>query len=163
MPIGKRSINRVSQLEEYLNAEKVWHRFIEKEETVHTKDASQATGIELHRITKNLACQTSDGEYVLLIIPGDRRVNLKAAAEALKVKNVSLLAPNKSEDVTGYPPGGTPSIGHKIRMRVVFDSCLLNFETVFCGGGSKKRLLELRTEDILKKTGAIVAEICSSA
>ncbi|MGQ9515036.1 MAG: aminoacyl-tRNA deacylase [Thermoproteota archaeon] len=139
----------------------MWYRFIWKEETVHTKDASKATGIDLHRITKNLVCQTAEGEYVLLIIPGDRRVNLKLAADALMTKNVSLLAPEEAEKITGYPPGGTPSIGHKLRMRVVFDSCLLDLEKVFCGGGSRDRLLELRVKDILEKTFAIVAEICT--
>ncbi|MBO3803413.1 MAG: aminoacyl-tRNA deacylase [Candidatus Brockarchaeota archaeon] len=151
----------MGRLESYLKAEGIWHRFIDKEETVHTKDASQVTGIELRRITKNLACRTSDGECVLLIIPGDRRVDLKAAADALRVKNVSLLSPRESESVTGYPPGGTPSIGHDSKMRAVLDRRLLGFETVFCGGGRRDKLLELRTKDVLEKSGAVVADICS--
>ena len=41
-------------LEEYLEKNGVWHRFIEKAETIHTADAAQMTGIDLQRITKNL-------------------------------------------------------------------------------------------------------------
>ena len=148
-------------LERYLETEGIWHRFIIKRETVHTKDAAEVTGIELHRISKNLACRTGEGEYVLLIIPGDRKANLPAAAEILNVKDLSLLPFGEAEAVTGYSPGGTPSIGHRLKMRVVLDRCLIGFETFFCGGGSRDRLLELRTEDVKKRTGAVIGEICS--
>ncbi|MDP7208008.1 MAG: YbaK/EbsC family protein, partial [Candidatus Bathyarchaeota archaeon] len=63
-------------IEVYLQEKGIWHKFIEKSETVHTADASEATGIDLHRITKNLVSKTRKGEYVLLVVPGDRRVDL---------------------------------------------------------------------------------------
>lgn len=148
-------------LEGYLKTEGIWHRFIVKRETIHTKDASEVTGIELHRISKNLVCRTSEGEYVLLIIPGDRKANLGAAAEILNARELSLLPFKEAEAITGYSPGGTPSIGHKLKMRVVLDRCLLEFKTFFCGGGSRDRLLELRTEDVKRETGAVIGEICS--
>ena len=147
------------ELEQELEQLGVWHRFIEKEETVHTADASQATGIPLHRITKNLISVTSGGEHVLLIVPGDRRVDLKKAAAALGVSNVQLCPFNEAHKVSGYPPGGTPSIGLKEQLRTVLDAELASMETFFCGGGTRDRLLELRTEDVVRVSGALVAEI----
>jgi Cys-tRNA(Pro)/Cys-tRNA(Cys) deacylase len=147
------------ELEEYLKKHGVWYRFIRKQETVHTADASAATGIDLHRITKNLVSMTNEGENVLLIVPGDRMVRLKEAARALGVKNVRLMPFGDAKVISGYPPGGTPSVGHKTRMRTVMDSELTDYETVFCGGGSRDRLLELRVEDIIRLTGGIVAPI----
>jgi Cys-tRNA(Pro)/Cys-tRNA(Cys) deacylase len=146
-------------LESCLRKAGIWYRFIEKAETVHTADASKATGIELHRITKNLVCKTSDGDYALLIIAGDRKVNLQRAAQALKTRNVHLLSFSEAETVSGYPPGGTPSICHRTKMNVVLDEELLNFETIYCGGGSRGRLLELRTADILRLNSAVKAEM----
>jgi len=132
---------------------------MDKKETVHTADASEATGIDLHRITKNLVSRTNEGEHVLLIVPGDRRVNLKAAATALGVKNVRLMPFDESEAISGYPPGGTPSIGHETRMRVVVDSELTEFETLYCGGGTRERLLEVKVEDVVRLNDAIVSPI----
>ena len=146
-------------LEAYLSGAGVRHRFLDKAETVHTADASNATGIELHRITKNLVCRTSAGRYALLVIPGDRRVNLQRAAQALKVNNVQLLAFREAEEVSGYPPGGTPSIHHKTALDVVVDKGVLEHETVFCGGGTRDRLLELRAEDIVRLSKAVTADI----
>lgn len=148
-------------LEAFLGENRIWHNFVEKQETVHTADASQATGIDLHRITKNLISVTDSGEYVVLIVPGDRRVNLKEAARALGVKNVRLIPFAQSEPISGYPPGGTPSLGFKTKMRVVVDKELESFETFYCGGGSRDRLLEVRFTDVVKLNGALVAVIGS--
>ena len=146
-------------LEGYLKEKNVWYRLISKPETVHTADASQETGIPLHRITKNLVCRTSNGDLALLVIPGDRRVSLRKAARALNANNVQLLPFSQAEEVSGYPPGGTPSVNHKTRMRVVLDTLLQNHETLFCGGGSRERLLELKTEDVVKLENATLADI----
>jgi len=146
-------------LEAFLSDSGIWHRFIEKTETVHTADASRATGIDLSTITKNLVCRTSTGGYALLVIPGDRRVNLSKAAQALKVGNVQLLGFREAEEVSGYPPGGTPSVHHKTALDVVIDTSVLTHETIFCGGGTRGRLLELRTQDIVNLNKATTAEI----
>lgn len=130
-----------------------------KSETIHTADAAQVTGIKLHKVTKNLVSITDTGEYVLLIVPGDSKVNLKEAARMLGVKKVRLVPFSDAEKISGYPPGGTPSIGHKTQMRTLIEKKLLKFETVYCGGGSGDKLLEIRVQDIVKLNDAIIAEL----
>ena len=151
-----------SDLEEYLKKNRVWYRFIHKPETIHTADAAKVAGVEIRRLTKNLVSETDGGEYVLLIVPGDRRVNLKAAARALGVRRVRLVSFERAGEISGYPPGGTPSIGHKTPMKTVIDKSLLKYETIYCGGGSRDRLLELKTKDVLRLSKAVVAEISKS-
>jgi Cys-tRNA(Pro)/Cys-tRNA(Cys) deacylase len=146
-------------LERYLKENNVWHSFVAKPETVHTADASRETGIHLSRITKNLVCKDSNGNFALLVVPGDRRVSVKKAADALSTTNVKLLSFSEAESVSGYPPGGTPSIHHKTKMIVVLDKSLLSRETIFCGGGARDRLLELKTQDVVRLENAVVAEI----
>jgi Cys-tRNA(Pro)/Cys-tRNA(Cys) deacylase len=75
------------------------------------------------------------------------------------VRNVQLLPFNEAHKVSGYPPGGTPSIGLKERLRTVIDSELATMETFFCGGGTRDRLLELRSDEVIRVSGALVAEI----
>jgi len=146
-------------LEEYLKSQGIWYQFIPKPETIHTADAARVSGVELRRITKNLVFKVDDREYALLIVPGDRKVDPKRAAEALAAKKISLVPFDKSEAISGYPPGGTPSVGHRTRMRVVFDKSLQSFETIYCGGGTRDKLLELKTQDVIRLTSAIIADI----
>jgi prolyl-tRNA editing enzyme YbaK/EbsC (Cys-tRNA(Pro) deacylase) len=44
-------------------------------------------------------------------------------------------------------------------MRTVVDSELTEFETLFCGGGTRDRLLELKVEDIIGLNDAVVSTI----
>ncbi len=147
------------KLKDFLEKMGVWYRFISKPETIHTADAAKVAGVDLKRLTKNLVSETDAGEHVLLVIPGDCRVNLKAAAKALGVKRVRLVSFNNAEEISGYPPGGTPTVGHKTPLKIVIDRSLLRFETIYCGGGSRDKLLELKMEDVLKLTKAVVADI----
>jgi Cys-tRNA(Pro)/Cys-tRNA(Cys) deacylase len=146
-------------LEKKLKDLNVWHRFIDKVETVHTADASKVTGIDLQKITKNLICTTNKGEYILLIVPGDRRVNLRKVKKILQVKNIQLLPFSKAEKISGYPPGGTPSIGLKQKVKTILEKDLTHFDTFYCGGGSRDKLLELRTEDVINISNAIIDNI----
>jgi len=147
------------ELEEFLSKQGIWHRFIKKPETIHTADASKVTGIELKRITKNLVSVTDGKEYVLIIVPGNRKVDMKRVASILGVNKVSLVPFNEAEKISGYPPGGTPSLGHKRKFKVILDKSLTEFDTIFCGGGSRDKLLELKTRDVIRINEAIIADI----
>jgi Cys-tRNA(Pro)/Cys-tRNA(Cys) deacylase len=146
-------------LEAFLEHQKIWYQIIHKDPTIHTADAAKATGINVHRITKNLVTVTNKGEYVLLIVPGDRKVDMKTAAKALNVQRITLVPFDKAMEISGYPPGGTPSVGHKTKMRVVIDVTIMEYETVYCGGGSRDKLIELKTIDIMQLNHAITAKI----
>ncbi len=146
-------------LEEFLKEKKIWHRFIEKPETIHTADAAKVAGLELNRLTKNLVSKMDTGEYILLIVPGDKKVNLDRVASLLGVKKVRLVPFDQAEQISGFLPGATPSVGHKIKMKTIIDKSLVNYNTIFCGGGTREKLLELRTEDIIALNEAIISEI----
>jgi Cys-tRNA(Pro)/Cys-tRNA(Cys) deacylase len=147
------------ELENYLKEKKIWYRFIEKSETIHTADAAKAAGLELNRLTKNLVSKIDSGEYVLLVVPGDKKVNLEQAALVLKSKKVRLIPFDLAEQISGYLPGATPSVGHKIKMKTVMDRSLMKYDTIYCGGGTRERLLELKTEDIASLSNAMIADI----
>lgn len=152
------------KLETKLKELGVWYRFIEKtQSTVHTADAANVTGIELHRISKNLMGKTNDGNFVALIIPGDRRIDYKEAAKALNSKSLSLVPFNEADSVSGYPPGGTPSVGYQRKLGVILDEELMKYETFYCGGGSTKMLLEVRRDDVIRINNAKVHKISKPA
>jgi|SRR5579872_1529639 len=146
-------------LEGFLESKNVWYRFIHKPETVHTLDASKLIGVNLNQLTKNLVGITMEGDYVLLVVPGNRRVDLKKASQILGTKNISLIPFGEAESISGYPPGGTPSVGHKMPLSVIVDESLLKYETIFCGGGTRDKILELRTQDVLLLNKATVGDL----
>jgi len=152
------------KLESRLKELGIWYRFLEKpQSTVHTADAASVTGIDLHRISKNLMAKTDDGRYAALIIPGDKRVDLREAAKVLNAKNLSLVPFNEADKISGYPPGGTPSIGYQKPLEVILDGELMGYETFYCGGGSTRMLLEVKREDVMRINNAKTYHISKTA
>lgn len=148
------------KLETKLKKLGIWYSFVEKpESTIHTADAAAITGIKLNRISKNLMAKTNDGKYVALILPGDMRVDYKEAAKAVSSKSLSLVPFEDAHKISGYPPGGTPSIGYEKEIEVVLDEGLLLYDTFYCGGGSTKILLEIKKDDVIRINNAKVFKI----
>lgn len=146
-------------LENYLEREGIWHRFIDKPETIHTKDAAEEAGVELKRLTKSLVMLDQDNNPILAIIPGDCRLDFEKVKGILNVEQIRMARMDEAGDYSGYPPGGTPMVHHKTRMKVVLDEKLAGYETIFGGGGSRDKLLELKTEDVIRLNGAEVGGI----
>ncbi len=145
-------------LEDYLKRQGVQYRILEKPSTVHTADASKVTGVPLERITKSLVFK-ADGQPVLGVIPGDKKVDMMKLAEAVGAKKVTLVPFEEAEKFSGYPPGGTPPVHHVNIVKVVFDRELMRFDTIYGGGGSRDKLIELGIQDALKLSDGIVADI----
>lgn len=138
----------------------IWYKFIKKPRSmVHTAEAANSMGFPIAQFAKNLMAQTDDNKHIALIIPGDRRLDHKIVAQILGVKNISLVPFEQAHTVSGYPPGGTPSLGYEQTLTVLVDEALLLYETVYCGGGSPDYLLEIKIEDVLRINSAKVFNI----
>ena len=146
-------------IDSYLKENKIWHNFIEKPETVHTKDASKAANIDIKRLTKALVLLDQDKQPIMAIIPGDCKLSFSKLKEATNSKSVFLVKFENAEQYSGYPPGATPMIYHKQKMKTVIDEKLSKYETIYGGGGIRTKILELRTEDVIKLNSALVTDI----
>jgi Cys-tRNA(Pro)/Cys-tRNA(Cys) deacylase len=146
------------ELESYLKEHNVWYRLIDKPETIHTKDAALHTGIDLERITKSLIF-LAEGQPVLVIIPGNRRVDMTKLREILKTRDIQLVPFEKAKEYSGYDPGGTPPVNHKNISRTIIEKTLVEYKTIYGGGGSRNKLIEMKPEDIVRLTDATIANV----
>jgi prolyl-tRNA editing enzyme YbaK/EbsC (Cys-tRNA(Pro) deacylase) len=112
----------------------------------------------LERVTKSLVF-IADDEPVLAIIPGTCKVDKIKLKVALGVRNVQIVPFAEAERYSGYPPGATPPVNHKKIKRVVIDQRVMRFDTVYGGGGSRRKLIELKSVDIQRLNGAIVVDV----
>jgi Cys-tRNA(Pro) deacylase len=145
----------------FLKTQNVWYRIVEKEVTIHTADAAAATGIPLEQVTKSLVF-LADKKPILAIIPGTHRVDTGKLKRALNVQKIHMVPFTQVEKYSGYPPGATPPIHHKQIQDVVIDQTVMQFDTVYGGGGSREKLIELKTKDIQKVNAAKVVDISTN-
>ena len=142
----------------YLQTNHVWLNVLEKRSTVHTAEAAAATDLPLQRVIESLVL-TADGEPVITIIPGTCRVDKDKLKATLGVRKVQIVSFAEAEQYSGYPPGTTPPVFHKKISKVVMDQRVMQFDTVYGGGGSRQKLVELKPVDIRRLNNALVANI----
>ena len=105
------------------------------EGTRTAEDAARAIGVELGQIVKSLVFAV-DGEAVVALVPGDRRLDEEALARAASGTTCSRLDANAVREATGFPVGGIPPLGHNNPLRVFADQGLLRFHEVWAAAGT---------------------------
>lgn len=138
------------------------YEFIRKSKrSVHTLEAADGLGIPRNFVSKNLTAKLSKGGYFILILPGDKTVD-KDKVKEIVGRKWNFVPFSQSHSVSGYPPGGTPSIGfdNPEKLEVILDEKLAALEEFYCGGGSPDYILKLRSEDVKKFNNARIHNVC---
>jgi Cys-tRNA(Pro)/Cys-tRNA(Cys) deacylase len=87
------------------------------------------------------------------------KLDLKALAAAVGGKRAEMADAALAERRTGYIVGGISPIGQKTRHQTVLDETAELWDTVFVSGGRRGLDLELSPADLIRATGATVADI----
>ncbi len=73
--------------------------------TTTAKEAAEAHGVPVSNIVKSLLVHEADGDFVIYLCPGDRRLELKDGAR--------MATADEVKEITGHSIGGVPPFGHK--------------------------------------------------
>ncbi len=128
--------------------------------TPTVESAAKAVGTNPDRVIKSLVFLVN-GEPVLVIASGIQLVDRRIIARHFEVgrKKVKLADAQTVQDATGFEIGAVPPIGHLNPLMVLIDKRVLQYSTVYGGGGSIDVLLKLDPNDILKLTDATIIDL----
>lgn len=130
------------------------------EGTKTSQDAAKAAGCHLSQIVKSLVL-TADGQPILVLMSGDRRVDTKALAELIGVKAVRRADLETAREATGYAVGGTPPFGHVTDVPVYVDESLKRNEEVWVAAGTPSTIFPMQLTtlvDVARATWVDIAE-----
>jgi prolyl-tRNA editing enzyme YbaK/EbsC (Cys-tRNA(Pro) deacylase) len=134
--------------------------FVEPGVPMPTVDAAAAAiGVHPDQIFKSILFQSPAGRCVLVVACGAARVDPRRVADLTGIQGLKLAKPAVVFARTGYPAGGTPPIGHRERLPVLVDTRVAAQEWGYAGGGRPELLIHLRSADIIRVTGAMVADL----
>lgn len=146
-------------LEEFLVKTGVGHRILFHGETYSAKKASRELGIGLSDIAKTVVFMNEKKEPLIVVVPGDRKVNQDRLAKMLGFKRLRLATEEEVLNHTGYEAGAIPPVGHLKHMPAVVDETLLVKEKVYAGGGAVNATLEISPADIVKILNANIMKV----
>ena len=120
--------------------------------------AARALGAPPERMLKTLLADL-DGELVCAVVPVAGSLDLKALAAALGGKRAAMAEPARAERSSGYVVGGISPLGQRTPLRTAVDETAELFETVLVSGGRRGLSVELAPADLVRLTGAVVADL----
>lgn len=148
----------VSELESFLRERGVKYEIVDVGDAWSSRSAAAAVGVGLESVAKTVVF-VGDGDAVLVVVPGDCRVDQRSLARMLGYRRLRLARREEVVEATGYEPGSVPPVGHAGRCRVVVDRRILGRGWVYAGGGSPRHLLRIRGADIAALSGGEVLEV----
>ncbi|MEF2977435.1 Cys-tRNA(Pro) deacylase [Subtercola sp. YIM 133946] len=121
-------------------------------------EAARALGIDPARVFKTLLVDTDAGLAVAVVAVASM-LDVKAVAAAVGAKRAAMADKAVAERKTGYVVGGISPFGQKTRLTTVLDDEALAHDTIFVSGGRRGFDLEIVPADLVRLTGAVVAQI----
>ncbi len=120
---------------------------------------AEATGFPLEQVYKTVVLTRPSGAAILVIVPGDARVDVRKVAAALGEKKVAVASRRDAEAITGLQVGGISALAllHK-RMDVCLDQSALSHEQILVSAGKRGVNLRLNPHDLVVVVDARVID-----
>jgi Cys-tRNA(Pro)/Cys-tRNA(Cys) deacylase len=147
-------------LRDFLTQEGVDAQLIELQVPMKTAQAAaEQLSVPVGCIFKSLVFATDGGEILVVVLPGDKRVDAKAVAHVAGCKKVAFASPEVALRETGYPPGGTPPLGYPKPLRVIVDESVLQYPQGYGGGGRPELVLRIQPQELVRAAKATLARV----
>ncbi len=123
-------------------------------------DAAAAIGVAVGQIVKSMVFLV-DGQPVVALISGSDRVDEQKLARA--AGGASSIRPdaNAVRAATGFPIGGVPPFGYPAPLSTFVDEDLLAYDVVWAACGMPHVNFASEPKDLVRATGATVADIAA--
>ncbi|MFC1912382.1 aminoacyl-tRNA deacylase [Chloroflexota bacterium] len=145
------------QIKQILASHKIAFEETEHEVVYTSQQAARAIGMATAESgVKSLVLKTKEGEFILVLSPGDKKVDTKKIAQMENTKSLFFARPEEVIKVAGIPIGSVPPFGHKTRLKTYLDEELLKCEYLHFNPGSHTRTITLKASDLLKVLGKTI-------
>ena len=121
-------------------------------------EAAKARGVEPADVVKTMVVRRGKGDYVFVLVPGDRTISWPRLRALLGVSRLSMPDATVAKQVTGYERGTITPLGSTTAWPVIADERMLGRE-ITLGAGEHGVAVAVRAEDVLPMLSATLADV----
>ena len=131
------------------------------EDNLAATHVAEELGEDIAMVFKTLILRGDRTGHFVCVIPGDKEVDLKAAARVSGNKKADLIPMKELLPTTGYIRGGCSPIGMKRPFPTFIHATCLDHERIYISAGVRGLQIAIAPADLIAYTRAEVAEIIS--
>jgi Cys-tRNA(Pro) deacylase len=114
------------------------------------EQAAHERGLEPGQIVRSLVFRCEGDEYIMVLIPGPKKVNWPKLRRHLGISRITTATPEQVLEVTGYELGAVSPFGLPSPVRILADLSILDQTTISLGAGIRNAGVILKREDLLR-------------
>src|SRR5262245_2221071 len=143
-----------------LEAQGVRYEVLSFPEMIHSAVGVAAYfGLPPAQVYKTLVVVLAPGKPALVLIAGDREIQLKRLAQALGEKKLRMATQKEAEEWTGLKVGGISALALSHRgFPVYIDRPATTLDTIVISAGQRGLDVRLTVPDLVRVTGATFVE-----
>ena len=120
-------------------------------EPVYTNPTmAAALNVSESETVKSLVVMTKEKEMVVLVMPGDKKVEWKKAAAGIGTKKISFAKPDQVLDKVGCEVGCVPPFGQLTDIPIFMDADLAKKDFVYFNPGVHDKSYKIKAWDLKK-------------
>lgn len=143
-------MNLEEKIVEMLQNQKVSYEIVDHEPVYTNPAMAAALKVKESETVKSLVLQTREGDMLVLVLPGDKKVNWKQAAAAANTKKVSFAKPEEVSKAVGCEVGCVPPFGHMTQLPIYMDPDLTKKNFVYFNPGVHDKSFKVKAWDLKK-------------
>lgn len=129
------------------------------EDNLAATHVAEELGEDIATVFKTLVLRGDRTGLFVCVIPGDKEVDLKAAAKVSGNKKCELIPMKELLPTTGYIRGGCSPIGMKKPLPTFFHSTATEHEHIYISAGVRGLQIEIAPSELIAFVGGTVADI----
>jgi Cys-tRNA(Pro)/Cys-tRNA(Cys) deacylase len=122
------------------------------------EEAAAARGVEPRDIVKTIVVRRGEGDFLFVLVPGDREISWPKLRAHLGVNRLSMPDKDTARDVTGYVRGTITPFGSTTAWPVVADATVAG-RTISIGAGAHGVAATAYGDDVIRALGAEVEDV----
>jgi Cys-tRNA(Pro) deacylase len=127
------------------------------------EESAALQGIALEQLVRTIVVRRGADDYVFVLVPGGRQIDWPKLRAHLGVSRLSLPDAEEARSATGYERGAITPFGSSSAWPVVADASILALERVAIGAGARGVNAHLSPADLVRVTGAEIADVTKPA
>lgn len=129
------------------------------EDNLAATHVAEELGEDIATVFKTLVLRGDRVGLFVCVIPGDKEVDLKAAARVSGNKKADLIPMKELLPTTGYIRGGCSPIGMKKPLPTFIHSTCLDHERIYISAGVRGLQIGIAPSDLVAFVGATVTDL----
>ena len=129
---------------------KVPYEIVEHEPVYTNPAMAEALNVSESETVKSLVLKTKEGNMIVLVLPGNKKVDWKQAAAGAKTKKVSFAKPEEVSEAVGCEVGCVPPFGHLTEIPIYMDPDLTKKNFVYFNPGLHDKSFKIKAWDLKK-------------